>query len=193
MSSTQRGYDRHVSDYYITPVEKITEFLTEFKKHEPFIFNDETIFLDPTAGGDEFHEMSYPKALKNIGILGDQIESIDIRYDSRANVKGDYLKMDIDYRPQVIITNPPFLLAREIIEKALDDVADGGFVIMLLRLNFYGSKKRKDMFEKQLPKYSFVHNSRISFTPDGKTDSIEYQHCVWQKGYYPDFTSLKVI
>ena len=34
MSSTARGYDRHASDYYITPVPKILDFLNEFSKYE---------------------------------------------------------------------------------------------------------------------------------------------------------------
>jgi hypothetical protein len=93
----------------------------------------------------------------------------------------------------VIFTNPPFLLARNVIEKALGDVQPDGFVVMLLRLNFFGSKKRKDLFQKHMPKYSFVHSKRISFTADKNTDSIEYAHYVWQSGYYPEFTKLKVI
>jgi len=194
MSSTARGYDRHKSDYYITPVDKITEFLVEFQKWEPQLFNnDKILFLDPTAGGDKTNDMSYPTALEKFGVSAGQIRTIDIREDSKAETIGNYLDMKLDYKPSVIITNPPFLIAGEVVEKALEDVEYGGFVIMLLRLNFFGSKKRKGMFDKQLPKYSFVHSRRISFTSDGKSDSIEYQHCVWQKGYKPDFTRLKVI
>ena len=44
-----------------------------------------------------------------------------------------------------------------------------------------------------MPKYCFVHHRRISFTDDRKTDSIEYAHFVWQKGYNEQFTQLKVI
>lgn len=193
MSSTSRGYKRHLTDYYVTPINEIVHFLREFKKFEPQIFNSETLFLDPTAGGDEANGMSYPIALQQLGIRDEQIRTIDIREDSRAEIVDDYLKHNVEQKPDVIITNPPFSDAREIIEKALDDVKDGGFVIMLLRLNFYGSKRRKDMWDKQLPKYSFVHNKRMSFTSDGRTDSIEYQHCVWQKGYYPKFAHLRVI
>lgn len=193
MSSTARGNKRHVLDYYVTPVDQIVEFLEEFQKFEPQIFNEKTIFLDPTAGGDEVNGMSYPIALEKIGVTKEQIKTIDIREDSKAEVKADYLDYELDYKPQVIITNPPFAIARKIIEKALNDVEDGGFVIMLLRLNYYGSKTRKDMWDKQLPKYSFVHHRRMSFTDNGDTDSIEYQHCVWQKGYYPKFAQLRVI
>lgn len=193
MSSTQRGYERHVSDYYITPIKPITEFLEEFARHEPQIFSDETVFLDPTAGGDENNPMSYPEALRFFGISDEKIITMDIREDSRAQFKRDYLSCEPDFPPDVIFTNPPFLLAAEVIEKALKDVKPGGFVVMLLRLNFFGSKKRKPLFAKHMPKYSFVHSRRMSFTADGNTDSIEYQHCVWQSDHFPAFTKLKVI
>lgn len=189
MSSTNRGYDRHRSDYYITPIEKIELFLKEFIKHEPTAFSG--IILDPTAGGDADNPMSYPVAIKNV--LDKDVKTIDIREDSRAEVVGNYLEMDFDYKPKVIITNPPFHIARQVIEKSLDTVEDNGFVIMLLRLNYFGGKLRRDLWDKYMPKYSFVHSRRLSFTPDGRTDSIEYQHTVWKKDCYPEFTKLKVI
>lgn len=191
MSSTLRSYVRHRSDYYITPVPAIVSFLKEFEKYEPLALSNEVLFLDPAAGGSSEDEMSYPNALRAMGIAN--VRTIDIRRDSRAEIIDDYLTRPLDFKPGIIITNPPFNLARQFIEKALEDVENEGYVIMLLRLNFYGGQVRRDMWEKQLPKYSFVHNKRISFTKDRKTDSIEYQHCVWQKNHYPEFTRLKVI
>lgn len=193
MSSTNRSNARweHVSDYYVTPVDKIEEFLREFIKHEPDAFKG--YILDPCAGGDEHHQMSYPVALSSIGVNLENIVTVDIRKDSLAECREDYLSIKCTGDFNTIITNPPFNIARNIIEKALNDVQDDGFVIMLLRLNFFGSKVREDMWKKQMPKYSFVHNKRLSFTDNGKTDSIEYQHLVWQKGHYPEFTKLKVI
>jgi hypothetical protein len=203
LSSTNRSNARkkHISDYYITPINKILDFLHEFNKYEDIFVKQGRdkngrpypLILDPCAGGDANHPMSYPVALQQIGINPDNIITIDIRQDSRADIKEDYLEIDCPGDFDVIITNPPFNLAREIIEKALNDVNDGGFVIMLLRLNFFGGKLRKDMWDRQMPKYAFVHNRRMSFTDDGKTDSIEYMHAVWQKGHYPEFTQLKVI
>lgn len=178
--------------------------------------------LDPCAGGNEkivddgkviemHHPMSYPMALKNV--FGEcQIQSMDIRGDSLAEIKEDYLKYSIsgESRPQIIITNPPFNIAIEVIQKALNDVAENGYVIMLLRLNFFGSKERKTFFENHMPEWSFVHHIRIGFT-DKKdengfvifdkngnpkragTDSIEYMHAVWRKGYDPDYTKLVLL
>jgi hypothetical protein len=202
LSSTNRtnAKERHISDYYVTPIDKILDFLHVFNKYEDIFIKQGTKnnrpypqILDPCSGGDEKHPMSYPEALKQIGVNPENITTVDIRKDSRANIREDYLAIDCPGDFDVIITNPPFFLAREIIEKALHDVNDDGFVIMLLRLNFFGGKLRKDMWDKQMPKYAFVHNRRMSFTDDGKTDSIEYMHAVWQKGHYPEFTRLKVI
>jgi len=190
LSSTNRSDARnyHISDYYVTPVNKIIDFIDAFVEIEE---DFEGKMLDPCAGGDSNHPMSYPEAFKLCGYLN--MDTMDIREDSLADIKTNYLTYDCKNKYNIIVTNPPFGLAREIIEKALDDVKDNGFVVMLLRLNFFGGKLREDLWEKQMPKYAFVHNRRMSFTDDGKTDSIEYMHCVWQKGYYPEFTMLKVI
>lgn len=194
MSSTNRSSAReeHIADYYVTPVYKIKEFLNEFIKYEPTAFDG--YIIDPCAGGDNKHPMSYPKALEEVfNDKNYKIFTMDIRDDSLANFKCDYLKTDIPTKPDTIITNPPFAIAKDIINKALNDVKDNGFVIMLLRLNYMGGQLREDLWKTQMPKYIFVHNRRMSFTDDGKTDSIEYAHFVWQKGYYPEFSKTKII
>jgi hypothetical protein len=191
MSSTNRSNsrDNHVADYYVTPIDKISDFLEEFEKVEDVDKNIQ--ILDCCAGGDEKHPMSYPEALSKKGFIN--ISTLDIREDSLSKTKGDYLHIDYTNKMDMIITNPPFSLALDIIKKSLEDVKEGGFVIMLLRLNYFGGKVRKELWEKQMPKYCFVHHKRISFTDDRKTDSIEYAHFVWQKGHNEQFTQLKVI
>ena len=153
--------------------------------------------LDPCAGGDKNHPMSYPTALDsyvNTNKFPDNvIDTIDIRNDSLAEIKADYLTYDLSYKLDMIITNPPFGIALDIIRKSLNDVKENGWVIMLLRLNFFESKQRKEFFDTYMPRYAFVHHRRMSFTENGVTDSVAYMHCVWQKGNYPEFCNLKVI
>lgn len=193
MSSTNRSDARkeHVADYYITPVNKILEFLNEFNKYED-VFTRDIHILDPCAGGDEHNDMSYPKALKIIN-PNFKIDTYDIRADSKALHIADYLQVDLKDKYDVVMTNPPFNISQDIIKKALNEVKWGGYVIMLLRLNYFGGKVRQDLWKNHMPKYCFVHNRRMSFLSNGKTDSIEYCHMVWQKGYNTEFTNLKVL
>ena len=120
MSSTNRSNARqtHVSDYYITPINKIVEFLSEFNKHED-IFRKDVKILDCCAGGDEKHLMSYPEALKQIGVDSHNISTVDIREDSLADSKGDYLTLDCKNQLSVISTKPPFKISKKRINNAL--------------------------------------------------------------------------
>lgn len=193
MSSINRSDARlkHIADYYVTPVNRIVDFLNEFNKCDD-VFRNDVLILDPCAGGDDDNEMSYPVALKTLNPKLN-IDTCDIREDSRSKIKGDYLKLNCKNKYDVIITNPPFNISLDIINKALSDVKEGGYVIMLLRLNYFGGKVRQGLFKKHMPKYCFVHSKRMSFTQNGKTDSIEYCHMVWKKGECPEFTLLKVL
>ncbi|WP_227831888.1 class I SAM-dependent methyltransferase [Clostridioides sp. ES-S-0049-03] len=137
--------------------------------------------------------MSYPTAIQGFSNQDILIDTIDIREDSRANLNQDYLEFRPKEKYDLIITNPPFNISLDIINKALNDVKEDGFVIMLLRLNYLGGKIRQELWQNTMPKYVFVHNKRMSFTDDKKTDSIEYAHFVWQKGYNPNFSKLKVL
>lgn len=81
---------------------------------------------------------------------------------------------------QVVISNPPFSLAMEIIQKSFQ--VTKGHVIMLQRLNFLGSKKRAPFWWKYPPDVYVLGMNRPSFKVDGSTDSIEYGWFVWPPG-----------
>ena len=197
MSSTNRhnAEKRHIADYYVTPVKDIITFLGALDEEVSLDIWDKTI-LDPCAGGDPSHDMSYPKALREYYAIPDDwngIKTIDIREDSLAETKCNYIETKLDYKPFLIISNPPFNQAMEFIKKALDDVEDGGYVAMLLRLNFLETKARKDFFDNYMPTWIFVHHKRMSFTDAGGTDSVAYCHMVWKKNDYPKFAKIRVI
>ena len=192
MSSTNRGSVREASDYYATPQNAVRAALDKLFELE----NTESVLsaLDPCAGGNVenethyFTDMPYPKVLEDD--YGISVDTIDIREDSLADIKGDFLEMSPDtYRERydLVITNPPFSIAEDVIRHSFEFVNNGKFVMMLLRLNFLEGLKRKDLFDSYMPKYIFVHRKRIDFTRNIKTgkhgtDSIAYAHFVWQKG-----------
>jgi hypothetical protein len=201
VSSTKRSAKReaHMGDYYRTPIPVVVAFLNAFKTDCPaFAEKMKGDVLDPCAGGKRLGPAivelcTYPEAIIEAGFTPHMIDSMDIREDSAALYAGmNYLETPCS-NYDVTITNPPYNWALEIIQKAIAEAPEGAYIVMLLRLNFFGSQSRREFFNNFMPKYAYVHSKRIGFTDDGKTDSIEYAHYVWVKGENPKYCSLKVI
>lgn len=170
MSSTNRGHNRQGNDFYGTPAYTIQSLLDVHEIGYPV--------LEPCAGN-----LAIVRALG--GCDEHVIYTNDINPDAPTQTHQDYRTLTIypHHWIETIVTNPPFNIAQEIIEKALVDVVDGGEVIMLLRLNFLGSQKRKAFWDSAPLKHIYILSKRPSFTKDGKTDSIEYMWAVFERGY----------
>ena len=197
MSSTNRSKLRyeHDKDYYVTPKWCVREFLhawdNETHELERLRLRDQSIILDPCAGGDPTNEMTYPSVLQEWGL---NTVSLDIRPDSPCMFPGtDYLTADLTgMNADVVITNPPFNLALPIIQKSFEVVKPMGWIIMLLRQNFLGSQERGPWLSENMPHSLYTHSKRPGFYPDNwktvmpwlkkkGTDSCEYAHFMWQK------------
>lgn len=87
----------------------------------------------------------------------------------------DYLNTAYS-RVDCILTNPPYLLAQEFVEKAHKD-AD--VVIMLLRLGFLESMRRFEFWKEYPLDHLVTLSKRPSFTDDGKTDGAGYAFFIW--------------
>ena len=200
MSSTNRSNIRseHKEDYYVTPLWWIREFLNIFIKDKNLNLNNLKI-LDPCAGGDEKNEMSYPKVLKEYWVKDNQIDTIDIRNDSKAKFKWvNFLQDDLtkyiwNKKYDIIITNPPFYLSQSIIEKSLELVEEWWYVIMLLRLNYVGSKQRVNFWKNNRVYRIYAHSKRMKFTENWNSDSIEYWHFVRKKWYNLTEAKFKIL
>lgn len=79
--------------------------------------------------------------------------------------------------PSVVITNPPFSIAWELIHCLLARYP-AAHVVLLLRLNFLGSEGRSQ-FLRDYPPDVYVLPNRPSFAHDGRTDSTEYAWLHW--------------
>jgi len=187
MSSTNRGATRCVADFYRTPSNTINIFLEHFKLLEGPV-------LEICAGdGAIVKEL---RKRTDWAIIANEIrtEENDNLRKSGANfvMNFDAKKLrakDLEpYEPTTIITNPPFSLAQEILENCFKEFPHAE-IIMLLRLNFLGSQKRKTFWEQHPVTQLYVLSQRPSFTGKG-TDSIEYAWFVWSEYCHP---AIKVI
>jgi hypothetical protein len=78
-----------------------------------------------------------------------------------------------------VVTNPPFLKAAEILKLAHQHAYVG--VAMLLRLSFLEPCEGRALFLAENPPDKLIVLPRISFTGDGKTDSVTCAWFVWDK------------
>ncbi len=124
-------------------------------------------FLEPCrAAGNISNQIDLPESQKYWAEL---VEGVDY-------LKTDFPPMDI------IITNPPFSLTCEFLEKSLSELKPDGVLAYLQRVNYLGAVERLPFWEKighpnKLP----VAVPRPSFVK-GKTDSCEYAWFIYDRG-----------
>lgn len=180
MSATNRGAVRHPADFYATPswcVDRLLEKLSLPGGN----------WLEPGAG-----EGNLIKAVNRSDV---RWTALELREECRPTLE------QLTPRPEIIITdkfvadgvedrekplhgrhfdvafgNPPFSLAIEFVRESIKYAEH---VVMLLRLNFLGSRGRCAFMQAHAPDV-YVLPDRPSF--DGKgTDSIEYAWFVWRR------------
>jgi hypothetical protein len=117
---------------------------------------------------------------KNISSKIPYCVAMDIDPCVYPDIVQDFLTFD-EKTFDIIITNPPYSKAIEFITHAIDIVTDNGYVIMLLRINFLESQKRKEFFIRNPLHSLFVLSKRPCFI-NGRSDSTGYAWFVWQKG-----------
>ena len=173
MSATNRGLQRNEKDAYPTP-----SWCTEVLMPQ-IAWGEQPRILEPCVGDGAILDVIRP--------VTESIEVCEIADPYCI----DFLTYQPSQRIDFIVTNPPFSMAQEFIEHALDLA---NCVIMLLPLGFYGSKERHEWWTQYEPSAQFVLSRRPSFSrnKDGKwgTDSESYAWVCWdstgrqKRGFY---------
>lgn len=157
MSATGRGAVRHEHDDYSTPPRDVRAILKHLK-----VTGERC--LEPCAGSGVI--------VREIVAMGGIVRAIDICEHHRLELENsgavdvsieDYLSTDKLKFYDLVITNPPFVLALDVVLRALENVRPSGTVAMLLRLNWLASQERI-AFHKAHPSDVYVLPIRPSFT-----------------------------
>ena len=181
----ERG--RVENDYYATPFKATEDVLNALLKSGETLGND--TILEPSAG-----EGHIVKVLKDFYPYN-EITANDIAYrDSRLgiDINGgiDFLNYEPHRKFDTIITNPPFTLAQEFIEKALE--LSNHYVIMFAKIQLLEGDKRRKMFDNSPLKYVYVFSKRVNPLRNGEpTDekgkpwasTMCFAWFVWEKNY----------
>lgn len=187
MSSTKRGGQRSPSDDYQTPSWCVRRLMDYWKT---LVFNSTPTlgsrWLEPCAGRGNIIQAigNAPGEIiwRAVEMREEcQTDLLTILPEKQVDCPADFFEWAVDNqqrkRYDVTITNPPYRLAQEFIETSM--ALTRGLVVMLLRLNYTGAKKRFAFFREHPPTHILLLPNRPPFTEDGKTDSIEYAWFVW--------------
>lgn len=174
MSATNRGGKRKESDFYITPVNTIINFLEHYKLKDGNI-------LEPSAGNGNFL-----KVIKDLGYKNN-ITACELRQEEYNNLNtyandiyiGDFLTYKPNKSFKTIIGNPPYSLAMEFINHCFKIADKDTEIIMLLRTAFLESKKRYGFWLQHPVNGLYVLSQRPSFLGNGKSDATCYSFFIW--------------
>lgn len=177
MSATNRGAQRHKSDFYITPPWVLERFL-----EAPDLGFSGNRWLEPCAGDGAIIRATN-------GVRSDIVWSAcELREAERAGLEplapgglriGDFREQTFDTLFDLSLSNPPFSIAMDIIQHSRRVAVH---TAMLLRLDFWGSAGRAAYLRECPPDtYPLPNRPTFSLNKKGKpgTDSNEYAWFVW--------------
>ena len=180
--------DRVENDFYVTDPIAVQKLLHKYSING-------TEILEPCVGNGSIANTIEKFYANKHNITG--VDIIDRGYPN--TIVHDYLTWETDKKFDCIITNPPYSLAKEFVEKSMELLNEGydedgyakGQLIMFLKIQFLEGAKRKAMFEKYPPKYIYVFRNRMAtwnngepLDPNGKRWATTMCHAwfVWEKG-----------
>ncbi len=169
MSSTLRGSSRSERDFYPTPAWCVTSVYQALDLPWPT--------LDPGAGNGGLLrpiKKLYPRScMRGIEIQGElaaaaRVDGLDVRTGDgfAASWEGEHILM-----------NPPYGAAEAWVKKAVKEASSA---LILLRLGYLGSQRRRAFWEATPPQALAVMSRRPSFTGTG-CDSADYAWFFWSK------------
>ncbi len=156
--------DRIENDFYATPRDCVTSFLEQEYQY----LSNKKIY-EPCCGDG---------AISNILIEnGLEVYSSDLIDRGYGDTK-DFLEVT-STDCNAIITNPPFNISEDIIKHALE-VLEVEYLALLLKSQYWHSKRRAILFEKHPPAIIYAMTWRPDFLKKG-SPTMDCQWTVWRK------------
>lgn len=173
-ASSHAVNEREKNDFYATEP-KAVELLLEVESFDKNIW-------ECAAGGHHISDV-----LESHGYHVWKTDLVDYGFNDKLM---DFLQTDIVFDGD-IISNPPYKISLQFVQKALESIKDGHKVAMFLKLLFLEGKARKKFFMENPPKTVYVSSSRLNCVRNGEfekypSSSVCYAWFVWEKGFKGD-------
>jgi hypothetical protein len=182
-SSSKEGLEERIKvfDGFGSPAIAVQELLLRER------FN--SCIWEPAAGEFDIVKILRPK----FSVFTSDIH----QWDEQLQLKQDFLECSgLPFGQRCdIITNPPFSLAQEFIEKSLELLQFGSKLALLLPLRILeGINRKKAVYDKMPPVRIWVFSYRIprmhrfGYTGKKSTEMMAFCWIIWQRGNYNNGT-----
>lgn len=181
MSSTSRGGKRSDADNYATPAWCVRRLLEAVELPGG-------AWLEPAAGDGVIIKTAQScRSDVTWGAVEIRPECKDLLVPllGRRFLIDNFLTAPLSEHYAVTITNPPFRLAYDFLQR-MRTISD--WTVLLLRLNFLGGDARSMFMREHVPDVYVLPNRPSFRSPDAvpgqgkwQTDSIEYAWMVWRQ------------
>ncbi len=128
--------NRVENDFYATNPKAVEKLLLEH------YFKGNTM-LEPCVGQGHIAKTVYAFYNNNPKITA--LDIVDRGYPN--TITQDFLTWETDKKFEMIISNPPYSLGKEFIEKGMELLTEKGQMAMFLKIQFLEGAKRKELFE----------------------------------------------
>ena len=177
-SSNHSESERAKDDFYATPKIAVDKLFLELEKLKIKL---PEVIIEPSVGTGS---IAYPFCEKGYSVIGFDI--IDRGFPN-TNI-ADWLTVS---RPNIdnlaIVANFPYNKIQNHTEHSLSVLKDGEYLIELAKIQFLEGKARREMFNKNPPKYVLVFSERIKCLVNGKnvggSSAICFCWYIFQKGF----------
>lgn len=159
--------NRRPLDFYPTPPE-VTEALFDFMDRR-YMLTPQSVIWEPAAGDGNISEVFKRH--------GHKVISTDIRHTGYGRGGVDFLKCDEIPRCDWIITNPPFNVAEDFINRCM---SIGVPFALLLKSQYWHAGRRYKLFYKRRPAYVLPLTWRPDFTGDGAS-LLDMAWTIWDR------------
>lgn len=174
IAAAMAKWARKPADLYPTPVDCTYSLLP----HIAHLLPANAHILEPACADGQM--------VQPLEEFGYRVDGFDLRLDVTGGIGGtDFLDRSNfagDYQWDAVITNPPFGIAAQFIERALELAP---VVVMLLKAQYWNTQNRKKLFRETKPYMELNLTWRPAFleAERGKSPLMDCMWVVWVRGH----------
>lgn len=175
--------ERHENDLYVTELNLVAAALSNFGQPAKNV-------LDVGAGDGRWGigaSWLFSGSVSNVDLVDITPQERVFQAPAGVNVNyhvGDFLTWQAPRKYELIVSNPPYFIAEEIVRKSWEMLEPGGVMMYLLRLSFLAGIGRFEGLFRDIPLYKVGVCARRPSFYGGGTNGTDFGMFIWQKNMY---------